>query len=222
MDGSMAPLTDDTRAEDQEPAEAEAEGNSEVIGDDDGPEEEHQRQRILRDPGLPTQAERDEHDITHIPYRPWCDACNRGKAKRRPSRRICGAYSASTCPRVRMDYGQLTELPDEGEDDAGDTELPQAEVEQAEEEPDTEDDDHKLTMLVMQESLCTSVWAYAVESKGAGEEWLTPQLVEDLETIGLKDDRIVLKSDQEPSIVDVAREVTRQRESDFGTALEQF
>ena len=42
-------------------------------------------------------------------------------------------------------------------------------VDRAEEEPDTEDDDHKLTMLVMQESLCTSVWAYAVESKGAGE-----------------------------------------------------
>ena len=40
-----------------------------------------------------------------------------------------------------MDYGQLTELPDEGEDDTGDTDLPQAEADQAEEEPDTEDDD---------------------------------------------------------------------------------
>ena len=30
-------------------------------------QEEFQKQKVLKDPGQPTQAERDEHDITHIP-----------------------------------------------------------------------------------------------------------------------------------------------------------
>ena len=64
----------------------------------------------------------------------------------------------------------------------------------------------------MQESLTKSVWAYAVESKGSSEEGMTDQICEDLETIGLKNERIVLKSDQEPSIVDVMKEIQKARE----------
>ena len=60
---------------------------------------------------------------------------------------------------------------------------------------------------MMQASQCRSVWAYAVEHKGSGAEWVTAQAVEDLETIGLKNDRIVLKSDQQTSVVDVLREI---------------
>ena len=63
-------MAEDGIAEDQEPTEVEAEVESDEVNQGDGSEEEHQRQRILRDPGLPTQAERDEHIITHIPYRP--------------------------------------------------------------------------------------------------------------------------------------------------------
>ena len=44
--------------------------------------------------------------------------------------------------------------------------------------------------------------------------------LEDLDTVGLRNDRIIVKSDQEPSIVDTTREVARQRVSDHGTALE--
>ena len=62
-----------------------------------------------------------------------------------------------------------------------------------------------MTMLVMQESQCSSVWAYAVEKKGASEEWIAPQILEDMETVGLQGEKVVMKSDQEASIVDVAR-----------------
>ena len=57
--------------------------------DDDGmgTEEEFQRPRVLRDPGQPSAAEIEEHNVTHIPYRPWCEACNRGKAKKKPAKR---------------------------------------------------------------------------------------------------------------------------------------
>ena len=106
----MAPL-EDAGDENLEEAEVAREG-----GDVDDEQEEFQRQKVLKDPGQPTQAERDEHDITHIPYRPWCADCVRGRAKRKRSLRIRGAYSGSTCPRIRMDYCQLTET---GEDSEG-------------------------------------------------------------------------------------------------------
>ena len=36
--------------------------------------------RVARDPGAPTQSERDEHCIDHWPYRSWCEDCVRGRA----------------------------------------------------------------------------------------------------------------------------------------------
>ena len=54
-----------------------------------------------------------------------------------------------------------------------------------------------LTVLVMTETECKSIWAYAVEVKGASDPWIVEQIVEDLETIGLTEERLVLKTDQE-------------------------
>ena len=104
-----------------------------------------------------------------------------------------------------MDYAQLTENEQEVEGEQGS-------LSRAEE---------SLTMLVMHEDANTSIWSYAVEHKGAGEDWLIGQLLEDLETVGLKNEKVVAKADQEPSMTDVVREIVKQRESDFGTAVEQ-
>ena len=41
----------------------------------------------------------------------------------------------------------------------------------------------------MQESLCRSVRAYAVDRKGAAESWVVDQIAEDINTIGLKNER---------------------------------
>ena len=86
------------------------EEQEEHIDDGMGAEEEHHRPRVVRDPGQPTPEEVEAHNVTHIPYRPWCEACNRGKAKKKPSLRLCGAYAQSCHARVRMDYAKLTEV----------------------------------------------------------------------------------------------------------------
>ena len=39
-----------------------------------------QIKKIL-DPRLPTQAEVDEHNLTHLPYRNWCPICVQAKGK---------------------------------------------------------------------------------------------------------------------------------------------
>ena len=72
-------------------------------------EEEHAAQVPLRDPGQPTQAQWDTHMLTHIPFRPWCPHCIRGKARGRQSRRIGEAESQSAKPRVRLDYCVITD-----------------------------------------------------------------------------------------------------------------
>lgn len=181
-----------------------AEGRDHAQDDDE--EEEARRQRSARDPGEPTREEREEHDLTHIPFRPWCEACIRGKGKRKPSLRIAGAYSLSHSCRVRMDYAYLTEDVEVSAGDHGEEESSKAES--------------TMTMLVVQESQYRSVWSYAVESKGTADDWVPIQIMEDLETIGVKNEKIVLKSDQETAIVDLVKEIARLRESDFGTSIE--
>ena len=111
-----------------------------------------------------------------------------------------------------MDYALLTENEVTSSDETGESSAAPGEA--------IESDDDCMTVLVMQESQHRSVWAYPVEKKGATEEWLSAQILDDLETVGLQGEKIVLKSDQEPAIVDVARDISRARQGAFGTAME--
>ena len=51
-----------------------------------------------------------------------------------------------------------------------------------------------LTVLVMLETLCHSIWAYAVSSKGTTESWVSEQIVADMETVGLAGERIITRA----------------------------
>ena len=58
--------------------------------DDNSDEEttgEARKPKVMRDPGAPTQAEVDQHNITHLPFRPWCSSCVSGQARDKPHRR---------------------------------------------------------------------------------------------------------------------------------------
>ena len=76
-----------------------------------------------------------------------------------------------------------------------------------------------MTCLCMQETTCSSVLGYAVSQEGAGEAWVVKQLAEDITTIGLAKERIIVKTDQESSMGDVQNALIRER-SGYGTALE--
>ena len=196
---------------------------------DEDEEEDHAQPAGLRDPGLPSAAERAEHCLTHIPYRSWCRHCVRGKAKGRQSRRIRGDAAHSECPRVRFDYCMIADRTQEedasegDEEGAGDEEGGKSgEHEESKDKEGGEEGERSpsATILVMQESHSRSVWAYNVATKGASESWVVEQIVEDLYTVGLKNDRIVVKSDQEASAQELSRAVAHARESDYGTAIE--
>ena len=77
-----------------------------------------------------------------------------------------------------------------------------------------------MTVLVTTETQCGSLWAYTVQSKGASEPWVAEQIVEHFETIGLTQEKLILKADQEVSITDLQRSVATLR-AKYGTAIEQ-
>ena len=166
--------------------------------------EESQEKRGIRDPGTPSARERAEHELTHWPLRSWCPSCVKGRATGQQHRSMKGEYSESLVARVLMDYGFLHEEETTTEDDHG------TEVESK----------ISLTVMVMLETMCSSTWAYAIEGKGAvSVEWLAQRVVEDIETVGLAKERIITKTDQEASIIQLQQEVAKQRK-DGGTALE--
>ena len=195
--------------ENQEESTAEASGHggdagAPIAGGEPGGEE-GQPQRAFPSPRLPGAREREEHELTHCPYRSWCEHCTRGQAKDFPHRTVEGEFAESEVVRVSMDYCFFTEDVNAKEDDEH-VESVQAKV--------------SLTVLVMAETLCRSVWAYAVSVKGSGEAWIAGQIADDLETVGLAQERIIVKADQEASITDLQRSVAQSR-AGFGTALEQ-
>ena len=164
---------------------------------------ETQAPRAAKAPYTPSQREIDEHNLVHCPYRAWCEACVRGQAKDDCHRTIIGVDADSSVARVCVDYCFLTEKVKAQENEH--VEEVKANV--------------SMTILVMIETMCRSVWAYAVENKGS-DDWVAEQIVDDLETVGLAGERIIIKADQEVAITDLQRTVARLRK-DHGSALEQ-
>ncbi len=153
-------------------------------------------QRVARTPGQPTKTEREQHELTHCPPRSWCDHCMKGQAKDDSHVSVSGDLAESDVVRVAIDYCFFQE------------EMAAQEAKMI------------LTVLVMAETLCHSIWAYAVGTTGVAEAWVSEQIVEDMDTIGLANERIITKADQEASITDVQNSIVAARGS-RGTAIEQ-
>ena len=60
--------------------------------------------RVLAAPRTPTKAEREEHDVSHVPHRPWCRFCVMGRGLERRHLTQSGD-SDDDRPRVFADYG---------------------------------------------------------------------------------------------------------------------
>ena len=166
--------------------------------------EEGEKVKAFRAPRKPSQKEVDDHELSHVPYRDWCEPCIRGQAKDAHHRTVTGELAESSVVRVSMDYCFVKEDVVEKDNEHEETTIARM----------------AMTVLVMMDTLCSSIWSYAVKSKGMAEKWVAEQMAEDIETIGLSEERIILKADQEASITEVQRAVAKAREG-YGTAIEQ-
>ena len=201
--GADMEVCDPVEAQDGQEREGENGDDEDVEGAEDSGEA--QASRKAKQPRMPSAEDRRIHDLTHVPYRCWCEHCVRGQGSEYKHSTVIGPNAGDEVTRVIMDYCFLTEGVKKKSDD------------HTEEETSTT----SLTALVMKETLCGSVWAYALKSKSVGEDpWIADQIMDDLLTIGVGKERIIVKSDQEASIVELQGEIAKRRESFGGTGLE--
>ena len=110
------------------PISPEPEDHEEVVGDgtvgaqgvgnadagaQEGEDDEGRPPAQVPTPHQPTTAEREEHEITHTPYRSWCRYCVQGRGRRSPHRSQDPLTRSNGVPKISLDYFFLSEADQE-------------------------------------------------------------------------------------------------------------
>ena len=126
------------------------------------PGDENGTSKALIAPVKPTAKMIEDHNVSHIPFRSWCAACVRGRAKSVGQRRAPN-HDEDSLPVIAIDYGFLGcqgEMPTEG---VGSATLP---------------------ILVVHDRWSRSIWGHLVPAKGAQMPYPTRRLLRDIEYLG--------------------------------------
>ena len=149
--------------------------------------EEAQTPRTMCSPCKPSTAEVILHRKTHLPFRSWCKVCVQGRGRR--AAQVTKVREDTGIPMIGLDYFFI------GDDGA-----------------EGEDSKEKVAAVAMRDYFTKALIAHVVPAKGVEIEWTARQIVSDLERLGYKDLRIVVRSDQERAIsalVDRIKELRR-------------
>ena len=150
-------------------------------------EEESQPVDSLPSPYMPTQSERDDHDLTHAVYRSWCKHCVEGRGVEQ-GHRLGDDHSERGVAIVGFVYMFLT---------AKDL---YTRKEWAECDEKNIDERLVLKVLVVRDMRSKSLFAHAVAAKGSDANGYAAQCIVD-DVVWLGYSRVILKSDNEPAIV---------------------
>ena len=126
-------------------------------------------------PVLPSKEEVEPYNVSHLPFRSWCSACVRGRGLSLGHRKVDMKNKGG---RTNTDYlrGPCGFF-GKPEGRAHDT----------------------LPVLIVQDRKSKGIWSHPVPSKGVTHPYPARALMTELDFMGYK--RVILKSDQEPSIV---------------------
>ena len=135
----------------------------------------------------PTKEEMDEHMLTHIPYRQWCQHCVSGKAKGNPHQKSRGYVREM--PTIVLDYMYMRERQGEGEEGG-------------------------MPILVAHDLVAArggtgNLFARVVPAKGVNQ-YAVQSLSNELSYLGHKE--FILKSDGEPAIVALKEAIKAERQ----------
>ena len=131
--------------------------------------------KTLTSPIKPSASDVERHGLTHLPYRPWCSACVRAKAREDGHFRGAGQdedEDGDGLPIVSFDYQELNEN---------------------EEKPQK--------VIIGKDEATGNLIAHYVLCKGLTDDWVIRRIVRDLEEIGRRD--AIVKTDGEPAITAV-------------------
>ena len=138
--------------------------------------EESQASKSLAGPHQPTQREIEEHEVSHLPFRSWCSACVRGRAKSQ-AHHLVDHKDDEAIPTISVDYGFMGKEGELGAKEVGSSLLP---------------------ILIVKDRRSKAIWSVPVPAKGTTHPYPARALVNILDSMGYK--RVILKSDQEASI----------------------
>ena len=106
-------------------------------------------------PPSPTTAEWISHQITHMPYKPWCPICVKNAATNIPHRMT---HHSRGVAMFSMDYMFMTQKPNE--------------------------EDLMYPILVIKEKISNGVWALPVIRKGAYKSKIIKRVIEVINSVG--------------------------------------
>ena len=155
-----------------------------VVEDDEGIGTEPAEGQVEARPAMrrkvarpPTEEEVRRHRATHLPFRSWCPECIAGAANDWPHLRRTESEKLEVAE-VHLDYC-----------------FPRDAI-----------GGESVVVLVARDRETKMTTAHVVPAKGADIEWIAEQVCRDLLKFGHHGD-LVLKSDQEPAITELLREV---------------
>ena len=147
-------------------------------------EEESQPVNSLPSPDMPTQSERDEHELTHWPYHSWCEHCVEGRGIEM-GHRLGDDHSSRGVAIVGFDYMFVTDGNIYSRDEWASC---------AEKDVDPS---KVLKVLVVRDMRSKAIFAHAVTAKGADVDGFAVQcVVEDVLWLGYS--RVILKGIMNP------------------------
>ena len=159
------------RADEFDPGRVDEFGPTEA--DEDVVQEAEELKHVLT-PISPSKAEVDSHIVSHLPFRSWCSAGVRGRGLSLGHRKVdTKTKEAEQITTVSVDYGFFGQ--------------PEARARDA------------LPVLIVRDRKSRGIWNHPVPSKGVTHPYPARALMVDLDFVGYR--RVILKSDQEPSIV---------------------
>ena len=141
------------------------------------------RARALPRPHTPTKVEKELHDLTHLPFRDWCEHCVKARAKNLPHRKVRPHMSENTVPFISMDFAFLRR----------------------------HDSEEKRTIIVARDHRTRMTFAHALQGKSTVNESYSNHVLQciiaDLKYLDYK--KSIVKSDQ-GNALDALRERIRQ------------
>ena len=155
--------------------------------------------RVARPPREPSRQEREHHEISHLPPRDWCAHCRRGRGVKGAHQR--GDATHHQYPIISIDYAYIGSST---EDDEKMYMESRRRLEKGEEAVEDDTPEGSICTLVVHDSRSGGIYGIHVDRKGVNAR-VQAKLLEILNMLGYR--RIVLKSDQEPSVIAMRRAV---------------
>ena len=164
------------------------------------PPEPHEamRPKLMKAPSAPSRQERAEHNITHCPFRSWCETCVAGKSHAKSHFSGRAESPDSEVPLVAFDYAFMSDHEMKDLKPVGD--------ESAEVSAETTTGDSQDKIIVGRDRKSRTYTAIAVPSKGVDDtEYATRRVLRFLDFLGYE--KIILKSDQERALSSLIRKI---------------